>query len=94
MNNDNKLLTDIVIVDEISMCDLSLFYALLSAIDFTKTKLLIIGDSSQIPSVGAGNILFDIIFSILHKFYLKKKSFIILFKFLHDKLLYRDSYTI
>lgn len=61
MNNDNKLLTDIVIVDEISMCDLSLFYALLSAIDFTKTKLLMIGDSSQLPSVGAGNILFDII---------------------------------
>lgn len=61
INNDNKLLTDIVIVDEISMCDLSLFYALLSAIDFTKTKLLIIGDSSQLPSVGAGNILFDII---------------------------------
>ena len=61
MNENNKLETDIVIVDEMSMCDLSLFYSLLSAIDFTKTKLLMIGDSAQLPSVGAGNILFDII---------------------------------
>lgn len=61
MNSENKLNCDIVIVDEVSMCDLSLFYHLLSAIDFTKTKLLMIGDSAQLPSVGAGNILFDII---------------------------------
>jgi exodeoxyribonuclease V alpha subunit len=56
-----EIYTDIVIVDETSMCDLRLFYALLSAIDFKRTKLLMIGDSAQLPSVGAGNVLFDII---------------------------------
>ena len=60
-DTEYKLGTDIVIVDETSMCDLTLFYDLLKRIDFTKTKLLLVGDSAQLPSVGAGNILFDIV---------------------------------
>ena len=58
-----KIYCDMIIVDEVSMCDLSLFYNLLSVIDFTKTKLLLVGDEAQLPSVGAGNILYDIIHS-------------------------------
>jgi exodeoxyribonuclease V alpha subunit len=52
-----------VIVDEVSMCDLSLFYNLVDRIDFTKTKLLLVGDEAQLPSVGAGNVLYDIVHS-------------------------------
>lgn len=60
-DNEYKLGADIIIVDETSMCDLILFHDLLKRIDFTKTKLLLVGDPAQLPSVGAGNILFDII---------------------------------
>lgn len=52
---------DLVIVDEFSMVDVSLFSTLLTTIDFNKTKLLVIGDSSQLPSVGCGNILHDML---------------------------------
>lgn len=52
---------DVVIVDEISMADIFLFSWLLSKIDLKYTKLLLIGDSAQIPSINAGNILHDII---------------------------------
>ena len=58
-NKYNKLLTDIVIVDEFSMCDVWLFERLIEAIDFNTTKLLLIGDSAQLPSVGCGNLLHD-----------------------------------
>lgn len=60
-NGNNKLREDIVIVDEISMVDVDLFMHLVDAIDFTTTKLLMIGDDSQLPSVGCGNILHDFI---------------------------------
>ena len=59
--NQVKLMTDVVIVDEMSMVDIEVFRALLCVIDFNKTKLLMIGDSEQIPSVGAGNILHDLV---------------------------------
>lgn len=59
-NKDNKLGYDVIIVDEFSMVDLSLMKSLVDAIDFTKTKLLMIGDSSQLPSVGCGNVLHDL----------------------------------
>lgn len=52
---------DLVIVDEVSMLDVSLAKALVSSIDFSKTKLLLIGDDSQLPSIGAGNLLHDLI---------------------------------
>ena len=41
--------------------DIFLFRKLLEAIDFEKTKLLLIGDDAQIPSVGAGNVLYDLL---------------------------------
>lgn len=60
-NRDNKLQTDIVIVDEFSMVDIWLFKHLLDAIDISQTKLLIIGDNAQLCSVGCGNLLHDFI---------------------------------
>lgn len=60
---ENPIKTDIVIVDEFSMVDVFLLKHLVEAIDFKSTKLLIIGDDAQIPSVGAGNTLYDILSS-------------------------------
>ena len=60
-NSEHPLPYDVVIVDEFSMVDIFLFKHLLEAIDFNRTKLLIIGDDAQIPSVGAGNILYDLL---------------------------------
>lgn len=56
-----KVLSDVVIVDEVSMCDMRLFAMLMAAIDTTKTRLLLVGDSDQLPSVGAGNVLNELI---------------------------------
>lgn len=50
---------DIIIIDESSMIDVPLAYKLLSVLDINKTKVLFIGDDYQIPSVGAGNVLYD-----------------------------------
>ena len=58
-NAGHKLMADIVIVDEVSMVDVWLFWHLIDAIDFSRTKLLMIGDNSQLPSVGCGNLLHD-----------------------------------
>lgn len=58
---DHYFDTDIVIVDEFSMCDVSMFERLLRKIDFNYTKLLIIGDSAQLSSIGCGNLLHDFI---------------------------------
>jgi len=61
--NENNLLTaDIVIVDEISMADIFIFHALLKAIA-RGTRLVLVGDKDQLPSVSCGNILSDIISS-------------------------------
>ena len=60
-NSEHPLPYDVVIVDEFSMVDIFLFKRLLEAIDFNRTKLLIIGDDAQIPSVGAGNVLYDLL---------------------------------
>ena len=64
-NEECKLPYDTVLVDEFSMCDVFLMKHLLEAINFDKTKLLMIGDNAQIPSVGAGNAFFDLINSKL-----------------------------
>lgn len=64
INNDNInliLKEDLIIVDEVSMLDIRLAKILISCIDFSKTKLLLIGDDSQLPSIGAGNLLHDLI---------------------------------
>ena len=60
-NEEHPLTQDVVIVDEFSMVDIFLFRHLLEAIDFNRTKLLLIGDDAQIPSVGAGNVLYDLL---------------------------------
>ncbi|NLF74105.1 MAG: Flp pilus assembly complex ATPase component TadA, partial [Chloroflexi bacterium] len=61
-NEDNPLDTDMVVVDEASMLDLHLFYNLLKAIN-PDTHLLLVGDVDQLPSVGAGDVLNDMIHS-------------------------------
>ena len=58
---ENPLPVDLVIIDESSMLDIFLAKSVLEAIDFRRTKLLLIGDSYQLSSVGAGNLLHDII---------------------------------
>lgn len=55
-NEDNKLDHDFYIVDEMSMVDLHMTYALTSAME-NKAKVLFIGDVNQLPSISAGNIL-------------------------------------
>ncbi|HBF8685579.1 TPA: AAA family ATPase [Clostridioides difficile] len=62
-NEENKLKTEIVIVDEFSMTDIYLMKNLLDAIDIKKTKLLLVFDSYQLPSVGCGNIAQDLLSS-------------------------------
>lgn len=61
-NEDNVLPVDMVIVDEVSMLDQFLGYALFRAID-PRTHLLLVGDVDQLPSVGAGDVLRDLIAS-------------------------------
>ena len=60
-NEEHKLNVDVVVVDEFSMVDIYLLKHLLDAIDVNKTKLLLVFDSDQLPSVGCGNIAQDII---------------------------------
>ncbi len=62
LNQENPLKFDIVIIDEASMLDLELFHSLLKAMPPT-AHLLLVGDVDQLPSVGAGNVLRDIISS-------------------------------
>lgn len=52
---------DIVIVDESSMVDLSLFEKLLDTLNIERTKIIFVGDVDQLPSIGAGNVLCDLI---------------------------------
>lgn len=59
-NEKNPLKADIIIIDEMSMVDVLLFEALLRAIKPSST-LIMVGDSHQLPSVGAGNVLKDLI---------------------------------
>ncbi len=59
-NERNPLETDVIIIDEMSMVDIYLFHALLKAIA-VGTRLILVGDVNQLPSVGPGNILKDII---------------------------------
>ncbi|MCI5113265.1 MAG: recombinase RecD [Candidatus Electrothrix sp. AX1] len=61
-NEENPLQTDVLIVDECSMLDISLTASLLKAVG-NDTAVLFIGDADQLPSVGAGNVLRDMIAS-------------------------------
>lgn len=59
-NEDDPLLADVIIIDEMSMVDLPLFNFLLKAIS-VGTRLILVGDINQLPSVGPGSVLKDII---------------------------------
>jgi len=59
-NEYNPLEADVIIIDEMSMVDLGLMHALLKAIS-VGTRLILVGDVNQLPSVGPGNVLKDII---------------------------------
>ena len=61
-NRQNPLEADVIIIDEMSMVDLPLIHALLSAV-VPGTRLVLVGDVDQLPSVGPGSVLKDIIAS-------------------------------
>lgn len=61
-NEQNPLETDVIIVDEMSMVDISLMHSLLKAVA-VGTRLILVGDTNQLPSVGPGCVLRDIIAS-------------------------------
>ena len=58
-NADHQLDCNVLIIDEFSMTDIFLFKRILDAINFDRTKLLMIGDNAQLPSVSCGNLLHD-----------------------------------
>ncbi|MEJ2286245.1 MAG: AAA family ATPase [Desulfobacterales bacterium] len=71
-NRDNPLDTDAVIIDEASMVDTALMHNLLAAIPLS-ARVVLVGDVSQLPSIGPGNVLADIIDSgRIPVFYLNK----------------------
>ena len=61
-NENNPLEADVIIIDEVSMLDVFLMSSLLKAVNFG-TRIIMVGDKDQLPSVGAGNVLADIIAS-------------------------------
>lgn len=61
-NQENPIEADAIIVDEVSMVDLMLMRSLLRAIE-PGTRLILVGDADQLPSVGAGNVLGDVLAS-------------------------------
>jgi len=60
---DNPLPADLIVLDEISMITVDLMARVLEAVDIKRTKLLLIGDAWQLPSVGAGAVLRDLLAS-------------------------------
>lgn len=71
-NESNPLEADVIIIDEMSMVDISLFSALLKAVS-VGTRLIMVGDIDQLPSVGPGAVLKDVIDSeAFHVIMLKK----------------------
>ena len=56
-----ELNAKMLIVDEFSMTDMYVTYRILSSVNPEKTKLLFLGDTAQLPSVGAGNVLYELI---------------------------------
>ena len=61
-NEENPLDADVIIIDEMSMVDISLIHSLLKAVN-VGTRLILVGDVNQLPSVGPGNVLRDMIAS-------------------------------
>lgn len=81
-DEDNPIEADAIIVDESSMIDIELFAALLAAVD-TGTRIVFVGDADQLPSVGPGNVLNDLIRSgaaktaFLHTIHRQKEGSVI-----------------
>ena len=73
-NQENPLEADVVIIDEMSMVDIHLFQALLKAIS-PGTRLILVGDVNQLPSVGPGQVLQDLIASNVFSVVSLKKIF-------------------
>ncbi len=73
-NRDNPLFCDVLIVDECSMLDISLAAALFAAVP-TGAQLVLVGDADQLPSVGAGNVLGDMIVSAAIPYFHLRKIF-------------------
>jgi exodeoxyribonuclease V alpha subunit len=59
-NQEKPLKTDLLILDEVSMVDIVLFYHIMKALP-APAKLILVGDADQLPSVGPGNVLNDLI---------------------------------
>lgn len=62
-NKDFSLDCDVFLIDEFSMVSIDLMVHVIDAIDFNKTKLVMIGDPNQLPSVSCGNLLHDFLLS-------------------------------
>ena len=62
-NKNYKIDCDVLLIDELSMVSVELMTHVIDAIDFNKTKLVMIGDHNQLPSVQCGNLLFDFLAS-------------------------------
>lgn len=73
-NEENPLEADVIIIDEMSMVDIQLFQALLKAVS-PGTRLILVGDVNQLPSVGPGQVLRDLIASGLFPMVELKKIF-------------------
>ncbi len=73
-NAENPLEADVIIIDEMSMVDLPLMHALLDAV-IPGTRLILVGDKDQLPSVGPGSVLKDIIDSQSFSVVMLKKIF-------------------
>ena len=73
-NKETPLETDVVIADEMSMVDINLFHALLTALE-PGMRLIMVGDEHQLPSVGPGSVLKDILASGRFKSLTLKKIF-------------------
>jgi exodeoxyribonuclease V alpha subunit len=61
MGPDQKIEADFLVVDEVSMVDVPLMYRLFQAIDLDRTAVLLVGDHNQLPPVGPGNVLRDLV---------------------------------
>jgi exodeoxyribonuclease V alpha subunit len=57
----NPIEADILVVDEVSMVDVALAWRLFQAVDLTKTAVVLVGDHNQLPPVGPGNLLRDLV---------------------------------
>lgn len=58
---DEKIEADFLVIDEVSMVDAPLMYRLFQAIDLDRTAVLLVGDHNQLPPVGPGNVLRDLV---------------------------------